>query len=90
MPLKLHREPFSKPEYLYEIKHDGFRALAFVRDGACRLVSRYGNVFKSFSILNAAIPEQLNATAVVLNGEIVCLDEQGRSQFNELSGSSSA
>src|SRR3954466_14099958 len=84
MPLKRHREPFSHPDWLYEIKHDGFRALAFVRDGNCRLVSRNGNDFKSFTKLAAAIPKELKAKSAVLDGEVVVLDEQGRSQFNEL------
>ena len=84
MPLKRHREPFSHPDWLFEIKHDGFRALAFVRDGACRLVSRNGNDFKSLSSLSTAIPKELKANSAVLDGEIVCLDEHGRSQFNEL------
>ena len=51
MPLKRYRGPFSHPDWLFEIKHDGFRALAFVRDGSCRIVSRNGNEFKSFSRL---------------------------------------
>src|SRR3954469_22455628 len=84
MPLKRHREPFSHPDWLYELKHDGYRALAFVRDGTCRLVSRNGNDFKSFTQLAAAIPKVLRGSSAVLDGEIVCLDEQGRSQFNEL------
>src|SRR5579864_4387570 len=84
MPLKRQREPFSKPDWLFEIKHDGFRALAFVRDGSCRLVSRNGNDFKSFGTLIAAIPKHLKVKSAVLDGEIVCVDEHGRSQFNEL------
>jgi hypothetical protein len=84
MPLKRHRVPFSKPDWIYEIKHDGFRALAFVQDGSCRLVSRNGKDFRSFGTLTAAIPKHLKVESAVLDGEIVCLDEQGRSQFNEL------
>jgi hypothetical protein len=34
MPLK---EPFFHPDWLFEIKHDGFRALAFIQGGSCRL-----------------------------------------------------
>ena len=84
MPLKRHKEPFSHPDWLFEIKHDGFRALAFIDGGSCRLVSRNGNDFKTFGSLAAAIPKELKAASAVLDGEIVCLDEQGRSQFNEL------
>jgi hypothetical protein len=31
MPLKRHREAFSHPDWLFELQHDGFRALSFVR-----------------------------------------------------------
>ncbi len=36
--------PFDDPDFLYEVKLDGFRALAYVEDGACELVSRTGHV----------------------------------------------
>ncbi len=32
--------PFDDPDFLYEVKFDGFRALAYVEDGHCELVSR--------------------------------------------------
>src|SRR5262249_50669561 len=70
--------------WIYEIKWDGFRALAYVEEGLCRLVSRNGNVFKSFSVLTAGLPDELRAGAAVLDGEIVCLDDDGKSQFEEL------
>lgn len=84
MPLKRRNEPFSHPDWLFEIKHDGFRALAFVQNGPCRLVSRNGNVFSSFTDLCKAIPQELRTNSAVLDGEIVCLDGNGKSQFNEL------
>src|SRR5436190_2974097 len=84
MPLKRHREPFSHPDWLFELKHDGFRALAFVNDGRCRFVSRNGNEFKNFSALASSLPKELSAKAAVLDGEIVCLDTCGKSRFNEL------
>jgi len=84
MPLKRHKEPFSHPDWLFELKQDGFRALAFVQNGTCRLVSRNGNTFKSFEVLREAIPKEISAKTAVLDGEIVCLGSDGRSQFNEL------
>jgi bifunctional non-homologous end joining protein LigD len=84
MPLQRHRKPFSHPDWVFEIKHDGFRALALVVNGKCRLVSRNGNPFSSFKVLASYIPTELNCERAVLDGEIVCLDEQGRSQFEEL------
>jgi bifunctional non-homologous end joining protein LigD len=84
MPLKRHHKPFLHPDWLFELKHDGFRALAFVQNGRCRLVSRNGNEFQSFDVLTKALPHELKAETAVLDGEIVCLDGQGKSQFNEL------
>jgi bifunctional non-homologous end joining protein LigD len=86
MPLKRHKEPFSHPDWLFELKHDGFRALAFVQNGKCRFVSRNGNEFKNFSSLASSLPKELDvgAGAAVLDGEVVCLDSSGKSQFNEL------
>ena len=84
MPLKRRREPFSHPDWLFELKHDGFRALAFIQNGRCRIVSRNGNEFNGFAALGSCLPKELNAKAAVLDGEIVCLDSKGRSQFNEL------
>jgi bifunctional non-homologous end joining protein LigD len=85
-PLRLARlaEPFDSPAWLFEIKHDGFRALAFCDRGEVRLVSRNGNVFKSFPSLAEDLGLVLRRTRAVLDGEIVCLDSRGRSQFNEL------
>ena len=84
MPLKRHHEPFSHRDWFFELKHDGFRALAFVQNGRCRFISRNGNQFHKFDALSVALPKELNAKTAVLDGEIVCLDGQGRSQFNEL------
>src|SRR3954469_9785158 len=84
MPLKRQHEPFSHSDWLFEIKHDGFRALAFIENGSCRLLSRNDNYFQSFSDLAKAIPQELGCKSPVLDGEIVCLDRQGKSQFNEL------
>ena len=38
--LRLVKEPFDNPDYIFEFKHDGFRALAYIKNGECRLVSR--------------------------------------------------
>jgi len=48
-----------------------------------RLVSRNGNVFHGFRELSEWIGRRLKVDAV-LDGEIVVLDEYGRSQFNDL------
>jgi hypothetical protein len=72
--------PFNDPDWLFELKHDGFRSLAYVEDGKCRLVSRRRNQYKSFEVLRSAL-EGLGARNAILDGEIVCLDSSGVSQF---------
>lgn len=85
-PLRLieQAEPFDNDEWLFELKHDGFRALAYVSEGSCRMVSRNGHRFDEFQALSQALERHLEGEEAVLDGEIVCLDEQGRSQFYEL------
>ncbi len=74
--------PFDDPEWYFEIKWDGYRALAFLQAGKVRLVSRTQND------LSAQFPElqglagSVKAHTAVLDGEVVALDEQGRSSFS--------
>jgi len=46
MTLTRRAQPFSHPDWLFEIKHDGFRALPHLQAGKCQLVSRKGYVYK--------------------------------------------
>jgi len=84
MPLGRVAEPFSHRDWVYEVKWDGFRALVHIEHGACKLISRNGNAFKSFPALNDTLPAELRARSAVLDGEIVCLDRHGKSQFRDL------
>jgi len=81
--LTLLPEPFDHDDYLFELKMDGFRALAHVGEHETRLVSRRGIIYKRFTELAAAIHIELDCEAV-LDGEIVCLDVDGRPQFYDL------
>ena len=65
------------------LKHDGFQSLAYAEGGKCRLVSRRRNTYKSFEVLRESL-SGLKAQSAILDGEIVCLDSKGVSQFNEL------
>jgi bifunctional non-homologous end joining protein LigD len=84
MPLGRKADPFDHPEWIYELKYDGFRALAVVEYGRCTLLSRNGHQFASFPELASRIGYALMPRSVVLDGEIVCLDQDGRCQFNDL------
>lgn len=84
MRLSRRRDPFSHPDWIFEIKHDGFRAIAYVREHQVELVSRNGNTFKGFPELTTQVGQDLKVRSAILDGEIVCLDADGRSQFNDL------
>ena len=84
MPLGRKPLPFDDPAYLFELKYDGFRALAVVEYGRCTLYSRNGHSFASFRDLATRIGNALMPRSLVMDGEIVCLDEHGRCQFSEL------
>jgi bifunctional non-homologous end joining protein LigD len=81
--LSLVRTPFDDPDFLFELKHDGFRALAHIWDGNCELISRKRNSYKSFQDLRDNLAK-LKVQNAVIDGELVCLDSEGRSVFNEL------
>ena len=49
MPLLQRALPFDDPDWIFELKYDGFRALAVIEDGRTQLLSRNGHRFASFS-----------------------------------------
>ncbi len=77
------------PEWTYEIKLDGFRLEAVKTDGKVTLYSRRGKMLnQKFPYIAAAlsgIPE-----GTIIDGELVALDEEGRSVFNLLQNYRSA
>src|SRR4029077_15309918 len=75
-------EKLPEGDWLYEIKHDGYRALAFKDGKNVRLVSRNNKEFNYPQLLDAL--KALPAKHVVLDGEIAALDEKGRSSFQLL------
>jgi bifunctional non-homologous end joining protein LigD len=75
-------KPFDDPNWLFEIKWDGYRAVAFIEEGELRLVSRTQNdLTKQFREL-ADLPKSVSAQSAILDGEIVALDAQGRPSFS--------
>ena len=75
MQAALADAPFDSPDWLFEPKLDGIRALAFIADGAVTLRSRRGlDVSAQYPALAKAIAAQPLSSAI-LDGEIVALDE---------------
>ncbi|MEJ5961036.1 DNA ligase D [Pedobacter immunditicola] len=75
--------PFDDPDWQYEVKWDGYRALALLNKGTVELLSRNNKSFdeKFYPIHQAMSELKMNA---VFDGEILVLDEKGRSNFSDL------
>ena len=84
MRLSRRAEPFDSNEHIFELKIDGFRALAFIESGKGELVSRNGKRFTALPSLANWIAEHLRVESAVLDGEIACVDECGRPVFRVL------
>jgi len=69
-------------DWLYEVKFDGYRALAFKDSKNVRLISRNNKPFNYPQLLDSL--KLLAVEQVILDGEIVALDEKGRSSFQLL------
>jgi bifunctional non-homologous end joining protein LigD len=96
---KLIKNPFSKAdvqlaklvntipegEWLYEMKYDGYRVLAFVEGSSVRLITRNGNdITKRFFTIASYLRDFAKGRAMVLDGEIVIADESGKTDFQAL------
>jgi len=89
MPTTIHpmlaesvEHPFDDKDWLFEIKWDGYRAIAFIEDGKVRLVSRNQNELTGRYPELKDLPESINAKTAILDGEVVALDADGRPSFS--------
>ena len=80
----LAEKPFSDPDWLFEIKWDGVRTLARVKDRQLRLWSRSEREITREYPEMAVLRNHVNGHDVWLDGEIVSLDKDGRSDFQAL------
>lgn len=76
-------EPFDDPDWVYEVKWDGYRALGFINKGEVELLSRNKKTFndKFYPIYNILQKWDINA---VVDGEILVLNDKGISNFGNL------
>jgi bifunctional non-homologous end joining protein LigD len=84
MLAETREQPFSDPDWIFELKYDGYRVLAAREDEAARLLYRRGNdstgVFPEVARAVATLP----FSRLVLDGEVVCLDDDARPSFQRL------
>jgi bifunctional non-homologous end joining protein LigD len=73
------------PEWLFEPKWDGYRAIVAVEGGEARLTSRNGkDLTERFRDVARAVGRAVRTPSAVLDGEVVALDEHGTARFEAL------
>ncbi|GAB3922145.1 DNA ligase D [Mucilaginibacter myungsuensis] len=82
MKATLVDEPFNEPGWLYEVKWDGYRAIANIQKDDVTLISRNNLPFEKYYPINDAL-KQWNMNAV-LDGELLVLNEKGISDFGAM------
>jgi len=80
----LASQPFSHPDWLFELKWDGMRALARIDEGRLEIWSRRRRAVEDQFPELAVLPERLSARQAILDGEIVVLDPDGRPNFERM------
>ena len=80
----ISEKPFSNPDWLFEVKWDGVRGIAYVANGEVAVRSRAGREISLEYPEVRGLAHQLDATEAIVDGELVALDSEGRSNFQKL------
>jgi bifunctional non-homologous end joining protein LigD len=84
MQAEIGEAPFNRPDWMWEPKLDGYRALAFIEGSKVQLRSRRGlDLAADFPRIAAELEKQA-VNAMVLDGEIVAFDANGKPSFNAM------
>src|SRR3979411_812114 len=75
-------EPFSKPGWIVENKWDCVRAITFIKDGKMKLISRNEKDMTLRYPELANLPEKVDASSAILDGEIVAINDKGKGDFH--------
>jgi bifunctional non-homologous end joining protein LigD len=82
MKATLVNGPFDDPDWLYEVKWDGYRAIAILDKKGAELISRNNLPFTKYYPINKILKDwKINA---VIDGEILVLNDKGISDFGAL------
>ncbi len=77
--------PFDDPNWVFEVKYDGLRALAYVNGDECNLIIGGADATEPrFRELARVLPGDLNVKNAILDGELVVLDRVAKAQFGDL------
>ena len=83
LPTLVDKPPVG-PQWVHEIKWDGYRVSAYVEDGLVTIRTRNGHDWtKRFPAIAAGVAA-LKVRSAVIDGEAVVLDAEGRANFAEL------
>lgn len=80
----LSEKPFSNPDWLFEVKWDGVRGIAYLANGEVSVRSRAGREISLEYPEIRELSNQLGAAEAIVDGELVALDSAGRSNFQKL------
>ena len=80
----ISEKPFSDPDWLFEVKWDGVRGVVSLVKGEVSVRSRAGREISLEYPEVSDLANQLDATEAIVDGELVALDSEGRSNFQKL------
>jgi bifunctional non-homologous end joining protein LigD len=84
MKATLATRPFRDEDWLFEVKWDGYRVEAVVRDGKVSLFTRNGHDAEAYFPRLLTPPTWIEAREAIVDGEVVALDDRGRPDFSLL------
>ncbi|HET7473726.1 MAG TPA: non-homologous end-joining DNA ligase [Candidatus Limnocylindrales bacterium] len=84
MSATLASKAFDDPDWLFEIKWDGYRVEAVVRDGKVKLWTRSLKDGEVYFPNLLSPPAWIDAREAIVDGEVVAIDEEGRPDFSLL------
>jgi bifunctional non-homologous end joining protein LigD len=77
-------KPFDGPEWMFELKYDGFRGLLYASASRCEIRSPQAHRAGRFTDLRHRLAQVLAGRQAILDGEIVALDLRGKPVFRDL------
>jgi bifunctional non-homologous end joining protein LigD len=80
----LRSAPFNDPAWLFEPKYDGFRGMVYLTRKCCTIYSKRGNPMARFRDLGEQLRAELPQREVILDGEVISIDQEGRINFWDL------
>ncbi|MCO1604120.1 DNA ligase D [Desulfosporosinus nitroreducens] len=80
----VHTDPKGE-DWLYELKYDGYRILAYIEGNSVRLITRNGHDYsKRFLDVASSLAEWAVGRAMILDGEMAITDAAGKTDFQAL------